>query len=171
MSRVVFETTHDGRIEVELGVDDPGWFDLENVTTLVSRACAVTLDRNLPDGRASLFVALGDDAESHRLNHAWRQIDGPTDVLSFPSHTCTPFEFNPHPDAQSPTHLGDIMIARETMFRDAEACGMSASDRLVHLVVHGVLHLLGYDHQTESDAENMEALERQALCELGVSWH
>ena len=111
-------------------------------------------------GIAELSVVLMDDAEQQVLNKQWRQIDKPTNVLSFPQ--IEPF---------SPVLglLGDITLARETLEREAVEQGVSFVDHFTHLVVHGFLHILGYDHIEEQDALVMEGLETQILATLGIA--
>jgi probable rRNA maturation factor len=111
-------------------------------------------------GIAELSIVLMDDAEQQVLNKQWRQIDKPTNVLSFPQ--IEPF---------SPVLgiLGDITLARETLEREAAEQGVSFTDHFTHLVVHGFLHVLGYDHIEEEDALVMEGLETQILATLGIA--
>ncbi len=111
-------------------------------------------------GVAELSIVLTDDAEQQVLNRDWRGIDKPTNVLSFPQ--IEPF---------SPVAgiLGDITLARETLEREAAELGKSFADHFTHLVVHGFLHILGYDHLEEADALVMEGLETQILASLGIA--
>jgi probable rRNA maturation factor len=109
----------------------------------------------------TLAVLLTDDAAIHRLNARWRGIDKPTNVLSFPPAA--------NQQAGAVKSLGDIAIAYETAAREAhEENGKPFADHLAHLAVHGFLHLLGYDHDTDTAAEQMEQLERVILARLGV---
>lgn len=110
-------------------------------------------------GVAELSIVLLDDAEQRELNRQWRQIDKPTNVLSFPQ--IEPF---------SPVVgiLGDITLARETLEREAIELGKSFTDHYTHLVVHGFLHILGYDHIEDDEALVMEGLETQILATLGI---
>jgi probable rRNA maturation factor len=110
-------------------------------------------------GVAELSIVLMDDAEQRELNRQWRQIDKPTNVLSFPQ--IEPF---------SPVVgiLGDITLARETLEREALELGKSFTDHYTHLVVHGFLHILGYDHIEDDEALVMEGLETQILATLGI---
>lgn len=110
---------------------------------------------------AELAVLLADDATIAGLNARWRGKPQPTNVLSFPAAT-------PEALAQSPM-IGDIALAYETCAGEAVAEGKSLSDHLAHLVVHGTLHLAGYDHEQDAEAERMEALERQVLAGLGIA--
>ena len=109
-----------------------------------------------------LSVRLTSDAEVHALNAEWRGKDRPTNVLSFPAFPVTPGKM-PGP------MLGDIIIARETVEREAVELDKTFEDHLTHLMVHGFLHLFGYDHMEVNDAEKMEALETRILAELGLS--
>ena len=107
----------------------------------------------------TLAVLLTDDASIRRLNAQWRQIDKPTNVLSFP----------PASHQQGPvTSLGDIAIAYETTAREAHEENKPFADHLAHLAIHGFLHLLGHDHDKDAAAEEMEQLERVILARLGV---
>lgn len=116
-------------------------------------------------GDAELAVMLTDDAGIRTLNHNWRGIDAPTNVLSFPAIQPPAGR---EPD-DVPRMLGDIAIAYETMRREADAEQKPFADHLSHLAVHGFLHLVGYDHDTDGEAETMEALEREILAQLGIA--
>ncbi|HWG78275.1 MAG TPA: rRNA maturation RNase YbeY [Stellaceae bacterium] len=111
---------------------------------------------------AELSIVLGDDALVHALNRQWRGQDKPTNVLSFPAR-----EAAPPPGA--PRLLGDVVLAFETLIAEAAAQGKPPAHHLCHLVVHGVLHLMGYDHEAAGEATRMEALEVAVLAELGVA--
>jgi probable rRNA maturation factor len=121
---------------------------------LGAEACQVTL-------------VLADDAELQRLNREWRGIDTPTNVLSFP----TGFDAGEPSAAETgePSPLGDLVLAFETAAKEAAESGIALSDHVVHLTVHGVLHLLGFDHEDEDEVEEMEALERKILASLGIA--
>jgi probable rRNA maturation factor len=112
---------------------------------------------------AELSVLLCDDKTIARLNAQWRGQQKPTNVLSFPA----PPPQGAVPDERIP--LGDIAIAYETLTREAEENRKTVSDHLSHLVVHGFLHLLGYDHHMHDEAEQMERLERDILARIGVA--
>lgn len=111
-------------------------------------------------GAAELSVILTDDAEQRVLNRDWRGIDKSTNVLSFPQI---------EPFGAVSGLLGDIILARETLAREAQEMGISFTDHFTHLVVHGFLHLLGYDHMDDDEALAMESLETQILASLGVA--
>jgi probable rRNA maturation factor len=104
-------------------------------------------------------ILLTDDAEMRTLNRTWRGKDEPTTVLSFPAGD-TPGEDGA---------LGDVAIAYETAKAEADQAGIPLSDHVSHLVVHGVLHLLGFDHLDDAEADKMEDLEREALASLGIA--
>jgi probable rRNA maturation factor len=109
---------------------------------------------------AELAVALTDDATIRALNNQWRGLDKATNVLSFPAPASL--------RGDAPVHLGDIAIAYETVAREAKSEGKPFADHLAHLAVHGFLHLLGYDHESEPEAEAMEQQERAILARLGI---
>ena len=110
-----------------------------------------------PEAEArDITVLLTDDESVRELNRAHRGQDKPTNVLSFPAA------------ASAAPHLGDVALAYETCAREAAEQGKPLADHLKHLVAHGVLHLLGWDHQNEAEAEAMEARERDLLAELGT---
>jgi probable rRNA maturation factor len=113
-------------------------------------------------------VRLTDDAEVQALNHQYRQKDKPTNVLSFPMVQPDLLEGLANSD-DGEVLLGDIVLARETCAREAEEKSVAFADHATHLIVHGALHLLGYDHQGDSEADAMEALERSVLATLGIS--
>lgn len=108
---------------------------------------------------AELAIVLGDDSGIRDLNRRWRGIDKPTNVLSFPA---------PGARAETPRLLGDIVLAYETAAREAAAEGKPLAHHLAHLAVHGFLHLVGYDHETDADADAMEHRERAILARLSV---
>jgi probable rRNA maturation factor len=126
------------------------------VTRAIEMAAGLS---NHQTGGAELSVVLTDDASIRAINAQWRHKDEPTNVLSFPAPPAMP---------GAPRLLGDIVIAHETTAREAKAEGKPFSDHLGHLAVHGFLHLLGYDHESDTDAEVMERLEREILAKLGV---
>ncbi len=144
-------------------VSTAGWQgegDCESVVRrAIDAAAAVAGDDT---GGAELAVMLTDDAAVKDLNRSFRGIDKPTNVLSFPAPPA------PGDDADAPRQLGDIAIAFETTQAEALAEGKPFAHHLSHLAVHGFLHLIGYDHETDAEAEAMEALERDILAGLGI---
>ena len=114
-------------------------------------------------GRAAeLGLVLADDATVARLNRDYRGREGATNVLSFAALDSAA------PDAGEPVLLGDVVLAYQTIRREAERQGKDVAQHLCHLVAHGVLHLLGYDHRSEREAAAMERLESAALARLGL---
>ena len=142
-----------------------GWQAEPDAEAVIQRAIATaaeTVDAGL--GEAELAVMLTDDAGIRTLNNNWRGIDKPTNVLSFPALQPTGAG---GPD-DAPRMLGDIAIAYETTRKEADDEQKPFDHHLSHLAVHGFLHLIGYDHETEDDAEKMEALEAEILAQLGI---
>lgn len=150
-------------ITLEVEVEAGAWADAGDIAPLAQRAAEAAL-ATAPDAPLQAVAAtllLSDDAAIRELNRAWRGLDKPTNVLSFPSASPTPPE--------GPRHLGDIALAYETVAREAAEEGKTFPDHAAHLVVHGVLHLLGQDHIDETEADAMEALEIAALARLGIA--
>jgi probable rRNA maturation factor len=152
---------------IALTVSCPDWSRaIPDVESVVRGAAALALARADLPGAVELSLVLTDDAEVQTLNRDWRGQDKPTNVLSFPQSSLGEQE----PAAPgAPVLLGDVIVAYETARGEVDA-GLAAtlSDHLAHLIVHGVLHLLGHDHEDESEAEEMERLETSLLAELGV---
>ncbi|MDD3444006.1 MAG: rRNA maturation RNase YbeY [Zavarzinia sp.] len=117
------------------------------------------------DGPVEIDICLADDEAVRLLNRDWRGKDKPTNVLSFPGLEGALAASLP---AEAPRPLGDIVLAFETCAREAAEQGKPFAHHVQHLVVHGVLHLLGLDHETEAEAEDMEALETRILSTLGL---
>ena len=111
---------------------------------------------------SEVSVVLGSDALVRRLNSTYRGKDTATNVLSFP------FQKPPGVGAGDGAYLGDVVLAAETMRREADERAIERRHHLQHLVIHGLLHLLGYDHETDSQAEEMERLEIEVLATIGV---
>ena len=136
--------------------------DAEAVIHRAIAAAAETVDAGV--GEAELAVMLTDDAGIRTLNRNWRGIDKPTNVLSFPALQPTG---RGGPD-DAPRMLGDIAIAYETTRKEADDEQKPFDHHLSHLAVHGFLHLIGYDHEKDADAEAMETLEQEILAQLGI---
>jgi probable rRNA maturation factor len=141
------------------------WRNAPNAEAVIQRAIAAAVER-VDDGvaNAELAIMLTDDSGIRTLNSNWRGIDQPTNVLSFPALQPPA----PQKAGAAPRMLGDIAIAYETMRREADQDGKPFDHHLSHLAVHGFLHLIGYDHTNDDDAEAMEALETQILAQLGI---
>ncbi len=143
-------------IEVEVEAD--AWLEaLPDAVARVRAAAEAALAGVRAEPGLEVTVLLTDDAEVAGMNAEFRDKAGPTNVLSFPA-----------PDFARP-HLGDIALAFETCAREAREQAKSLGDHLSHLVAHGVLHLLGWDHMTDAEADAMEALERTVLAGLGIA--
>ncbi|MFN4008813.1 MAG: rRNA maturation RNase YbeY [Pannonibacter sp.] len=150
-------------IEIEIAIESGDWPDEDRLFDLSEAAVAAAFARAslkaLPGSELSLVFV--DDARIQALNAEWRGKDKPTNVLSFPGGEATNGVFGPL--------LGDVIFAQETVTREAVDQGVSFEHHFSHLVVHGLLHLFGYDHQMEAEAEVMEDLERQILADLGIA--
>ena len=118
--------------------------------------------------KASVSLWLCDDAQMRQLNQQHRQIDKPTNVLSFPAYDMAGDMAGQQIDGDAPALLGDIVIAAETVMREADDMQMPVADHLIHLFVHGMLHLFGHDHIDDELAETMETLEVKFLANIGV---
>jgi probable rRNA maturation factor len=138
------------------------WQTEPDAEAVIHRAIATAAELVAADvGEAELAVMLTDDAGIRTLNRNWRGIDKPTNVLSFPA-------LQPRGAADAPRMLGDIAIAYETTRREADEEQKPFDHHLSHLAVHGFLHLVGYDHEKDEEAETMEELEREILSQLGI---
>jgi probable rRNA maturation factor len=113
-----------------------------------------------------LYIGLVSNSEVQALNKKWRGNDAPTNVLSFEAE---PGAWHDLGAPTRPMLLGDIILAYETIAGEAQQQAKTLQDHTAHLIVHGVLHLLGYDHQDEAEADAMEGLERRALARLGIA--
>lgn len=135
---------------------------LHSLVTATITAAALKDPDRVAFSRAELVLIFSDDDYVQQLNRQYRNKDKPTNVLSFPN----PRRNNTQGE---PVHLGDVVFALTTLMQEAESAGKSPRDHFAHLVVHGVLHLLGYDHITEEDADSMEKLEFDVLQKFGIS--
>ena len=143
---------------VDVLIESPLWEKEPRAVETVERAIAAAAQAiDAPLGE--VVVMLADDETIRRLNRDWRKIDKPTNVLSFPAGKTPGIE---------PVMLGDIVLAYETLTRECEAEDRVFLNHLAHLAVHGFLHLMGYDHQNDSDAETMEHLETSILARLDM---
>ncbi|MBV9235121.1 MAG: rRNA maturation RNase YbeY [Xanthobacteraceae bacterium] len=145
---------------VDIIVEAPAWNALRGVKPALRRAISAAA-KPMQLTQSELAIVLTDDAAIRELNRRWRGSDKATNVLSFPAHGLVPPGSGPRP-------LGDVVIAYETMAREAQEQGLPFTHHLTHLAVHGFLHLLGYDHESDTEAETMEQLERDILARLDV---
>ncbi|OWU70542.1 rRNA maturation RNase YbeY [Marinibacterium profundimaris] len=158
---------------VETITEDSRWEALD-LEALADRAADAALTRlGLAPEAAEISLLACDDARIAVLNAEFRGKPAPTNVLSWPAEDLSPDTpggdpLTPEPDPGGDLTLGDIAIAWDTCAREASAAGKPMADHVTHLVVHGVLHLLGYDHVDDADAARMEALEVEILSGLGL---
>jgi probable rRNA maturation factor len=157
---------------IEAAIIDEGWDKGTNWEALGRTAVSSAISRTPFGGLArsdtpvEIAIRLTSDVEVHALNRQYRDKDKPTNVLSFPMYA--PEELLTLEEERLPEiMLGDIVLARETCLREAADKDLPVATHATHLIVHGVLHLLGYDHIDDEDAENMEALERRIMADLG----
>lgn len=145
-----------GRIEVI--VANPAWREASRIVAArIRRAGHAALDGAGDDGNSTLTILLTDDAQLRRLNKQFRSKNKPTNVLSFPASVL------------DEDRLGDVAMAYGVTAREARAGAKSFLDHAAHLAVHGVLHLLGYNHETPREANVMEPLETEILAGLGIA--
>lgn len=146
----------------ELMSDDARWPDLSDLVASCLEAVTIKKPEGIRYGELSFLLT--DDATMRRLNAQFRDKDKPTNVLSFPAaEPASGGAAGPDP------FVGDVALGYETCSREADEKHVSLADHAAHLIIHGVLHLFGYDHQTEKEAVAMEQLEITLLNELGIS--
>lgn len=142
---------------IDVVIASARWRKTPQAARLVRRAIAAAAPARAR--KAELSVVLTDDRAIRTLNRRWRGKNKPTNVLSFPT---------PAQRQGGPRHLGDVVIAYETVAGEARAAHKRFDHHLAHLAVHGFLHLLGYDHESHSEADAMERRERRVLAQLGI---
>jgi probable rRNA maturation factor len=144
----------DAALSVDVLIQSPEWKEERGAEAAVRQAIKAAADEiSAPGGE--VVVVLTDDAAIRKLNKQWRRVDKATNVLSFPA-------------SKGSAMLGDIVVAYETLKRESKDEGKEFIHHLSHLAVHGFLHLMGYDHQNDSDADVMEELERAILRRLKI---
>jgi probable rRNA maturation factor len=146
-------------VDIDLVVDCPLWSACPVADATVRRAIEAAARAAGKPG--AVAVMLTNDASIQAMNAQWRGIDKPTNVLSFPAAAA--------PAAAGSAHLGDIAIAYETVAAESASENKGFADHLAHLAVHGYLHLVGFDHETDDEAVRMEHLETQILSGLGIA--
>jgi probable rRNA maturation factor len=150
---------------VDISIEDERWLSVAGFSGLIPSLTGATLEvAGLAPERHAVSVALLSDAEVHSLNKTFRGKDAPTNVLSFPSAPAV----RPPEGSREPVFLGDVALAYETVAREAAEQDKPVLHHAAHLVVHGVLHLAGFDHENGADAERMEAAERGILSKSGI---
>jgi probable rRNA maturation factor len=152
------------RLVIDVAIRSPRWRRrVPGIERLARDAARAAIGASgVTVGAAELSLVLDDDDAVRELNRRWRGRDGPTNVLSFPAG-------RDGPASGAPRMLGDVVLGFATVAREAEAQGKTLADHARHLIVHGVLHLLGHDHERRAAARRMEALERRVLARLGVA--
>jgi len=146
-------------------IEDPRW-EAAAVPAAAERAGRAVLQAAGRDpGLHEVALLLGDDGRIAALNAQFRGRAQPTNVLSWPAFAGPV----PDPEQEEPLFLGDLALGYETCAREAEAAGIGLADHAAHLVVHGILHLLGHDHAEDIEAEAMEAIESRVLAGLGIA--
>ncbi len=150
------------KVEVEIVYHSNEWNKIKDLESGILKAVHATFSRvKLEEDRPILVsLAFSDDAEVHRLNKTFRGKDKSTNVLSFPAGQD---EWAPQ---DGPLSLGDVILAYETVAKEAQEQGLDLQDHIYHLVIHGILHILGFDHEDDEEAEVMEGLEREILSSM-----
>ena len=156
-------------MDLEIDIEEP-WLPATDWADLTQRAleALVEVAPELDNPRLVASVLFTSDAEVHVLNREWRAKDKPTNVLSFPMIQPDLLEAVTQNSDDGEVILGDIVLAHQVCVAEAAERGVSVEDHATHLIVHGVLHLLGYDHMEDAAAEAMEDMERAALASLGL---
>ena len=160
-------------LEIALSREDP-WPD-HDWEALADRAARAAMERTpqgellTVDAMIEISIRLADDAEVQHLNAQYRQKDKPTNVLSFPMIQPDLLDTVTTNSDDGEVLLGDIVLAHGVCVREAEERGITITEHATHLIVHGTLHLLGYDHLGDDEAEAMEAIEIDALASLGLA--
>lgn len=156
-------------LDIQISVEEGAWPSEDELQPMAERVLGTAADylhkvagQPFPQMVPELSLVFTDDASIREINAEWRSQDKPTNVLSFPA-------FPLEPGGMPGPMLGDIIIARETVEREAVELEKSFDDHLTHLMVHGLLHLFGYDHMNDAEAEIMEGLETRILANLGLS--
>ncbi len=150
-------------IDIVLDRQSGGWGDEASLFALAGQvvAAATSTLALKPADPCELSLVFSDDATVKSLNALWRGKDMPTNVLSFPAMVVKPGD-------RLPPLLGDVVLAFETVAREAALESKTLDSHVSHLILHGFLHLLGYDHESDTEAEKMEALERAILAKLAI---
>lgn len=148
-------------VDIDISVEAGDWPDEAALARLVDRAVLAAFAETGSAGHSELSIVFSNDVHIRGLNANWRGKDKPTNVLSFPAF---PFPRG----GPLPPMLGDIVLAAETVASEAALEDKPLDNHITHLVIHGLLHLLGYDHETDAEAEEMETIERSALARLAI---
>jgi probable rRNA maturation factor len=151
-------------LTIDFSIQSGSWPEQSELASMLDKTLSIASQLcpfDLPQG-AEVSVVFCDDENIQVLNQSFRDEDKPTNVLSFAS--------NDHVELESWSPLlGDVILAQETIEREAKAQDKTFTDHMTHLLVHGFLHLVGYDHMNDEDAEDMENMERKILAELHIA--
>ena len=161
-------------MDIDILIEDPRWDAMSLETISAAALGAVCAHAGLDPDAVEVSILACDDARMAELNSDFRDKPKPTNVLSWPSEDLAPAEAGglPHPPRPDPVgvfSLGDVAIAFETCEREAQSLNKPVTDHVTHLIVHGILHLLGYDHIRDPDATLMQTIETDILGKLGVN--
>lgn len=150
------------KLACDILVEDPRWSKLLEVDAIVDRVMsAVSGHLKSADFQSAEFsILFSDNAKNHELNRLWRKIDKTTNVLAFPA-----VDF---PDKSAPRYVGDIAIALDIVCDEAQKQEKPLEAHVSHLVLHGLLHLFGYDHESVAEAAEMESFETRILASMGI---
>ncbi|WP_375633985.1 MULTISPECIES: rRNA maturation RNase YbeY [unclassified Bartonella] len=149
-------------IIIDIMIKSAGWNDEKMLYNITEKALMTAMHHvSLENVVSEISLLFTDDEHMAQINAQWRNKNKSTNVLSFPAF---PLKAGNRPGPM----LGDIIIARETVVFEAEKEGKTFQDHLTHMIVHGILHLLGYDHETDDEAYKMEKLEREILQKLSI---
>jgi len=152
---------------VDITVDDDQWAKLD-LATLAHRACVEGLATLGMTGAYTISLLATNDAQIARLNQEFRGTPSATNVLSWPTEDLAPTAPGLRPKLPQDHDIGDIALSYETCVAEATSFDISLHDHVTHLVLHGCLHLLGFDHEHDADATVMESLEIETLAKLGI---
>ena len=154
------------QLSVEIVYQSGDWKVIDNAEVAITKAVAVVSRANelSGDGNKLVSVVLANDQQVQQLNLMHRKVNKPTNVLSFPFQA----QNIKDDEGEDTIYLGDVVLALETIITESTAAGQVPVDHLQHLVVHGILHLFGYDHQTDLEAQRMETLEIKLFSELNI---
>ncbi len=159
----VASSCDEGGVEVDVVIESPEWSTLADPEKLLRRAAVAALKVSRLHAHVGISILLSDNAAIAELNRAWRGKSDPTNVLSFPA---APF---PETAPTMARPIGDIAVAWGIVAAEAPAQGKTLENHISHLIVHAVLHLVGYEHQTDEGAAEMQTLEITALASLGIA--
>ncbi|MCZ2158069.1 rRNA maturation RNase YbeY [Bartonella sp. 220] len=149
-------------ITIDITVESSGWNDEKTLYNITEKILKTTMHHvSLDNVISEISLLFTDNKHMAQINAQWRNKNKPTNVLSFPAY---PLKAGDPPGPM----LGDIIIAQETVALEAKKEGKLFQDHLAHMIVHGLLHLLGYNHETDDEAHHMEKLEREILQKLSI---